>query len=255
MLDYQQANPATLLSAMKLALAYHPTAVGLSGLPEVVWQSEVSAYKAAGVSIVPYAVAPVTVSASVITDIDGAADNEKYGEMLGDWAIADSGGKAHVLFVNVPAIAILNYVYTGFQKAFTDNCPKCSITVLNQTVADATGPQLTQATVSALQRNTALTYAVNVDERSSTGSPLLCRRPVSAAGSKIAGQAGDPCGLDGRVKRGNAGLHGSVRHAGRLVDGGCRTSSRGGHVDRHRRWRAANPAIREGRQLPGLAVL
>lgn len=194
-LDYQQANPATLISAMKLALAYHPVAVGLSGLPEVVWQSEVSAYKAAGVSIVPYAVAPVTVSAPVITDIDGAVDNEKYGEMLGDWAIADSGGTAHVLFVNVPAIAILNYVYTGFKNAFTANCPKCSITVLSQTVTDATGSQLTQATVSALQRNPALNYAVCVDGAFFDGLPSALSAAGLSSRVKIAGQAGDPVDL------------------------------------------------------------
>jgi ribose transport system substrate-binding protein len=177
---------------MTLALSYHPTAVGLSGLPEVVWQSEVSAYKAAGVSIVPYAVAPVTVSAPVITDIDGATDNEKYGTMLGDWAIADSGGKAHVLFVNVPSIAILSYVYAGFKTAFTENCPKCTISVENETVADATGSQLTQATVSALQRDSSLNYAVCVDGAFFDGLPSALSAAGIAGRVKIAGQAGDP---------------------------------------------------------------
>lgn len=194
-LNYQQANPATLIAAMKLALAYHPTAVGLSGLPEVVWQSEVAPYKAAGVSIVPYAVAPVTVSNPVITDIDGATDNYKYGEMLGNWAIADSKGKAHALFVNVPDIAILNYVYNGFKAAFKQNCPSCSITVLNQTVADATGSQLTQATVSALQRDPSLDYAVVVDGAFFDGLPSALAAAGLKGKVKIAGQAGDPVDL------------------------------------------------------------
>lgn len=196
-LAYQQANPATLVSAMNLALAYHPTAVGLTGLPEVVWQSEVAPYQAAGVAIVPFAVAPVTVTGPVITDINGAADNTHYGEMLANWAIADSNGQAHVLFVDVPTIAILEYIYQGFKATFDKNCPSCSITVLNQTVPDAVGGQLTTATVSALQRDSSLNYAVTVNGPFFDGLPSALSAAGLSGKVKIAGQGGDPVDLTG----------------------------------------------------------
>jgi ribose transport system substrate-binding protein len=196
-INYQQANPATLITAMKQALAFHPAAVGFSGLPEVVWQSEVAAYKAAGVAIVPFAVAPVTVSGPVITDINGAADSIRYGDMLANWVIADSKGKAHTLFVNTPTLTILNYVFQGFSATMKKNCPSCSTTVLNQTIADAVGGQLTQATVSALQRDTSLNYAVVVDGAFFDGLPSALSAAGLSGKVKIAGQAGDPANLAG----------------------------------------------------------
>jgi Periplasmic binding protein domain len=194
-INYVQANPATLVAAMQQALAYHPVAVGLSGLPEAVWASQVPAYKKAGVGIVTFAVAPVTVTPPVIASIDGTTDNTKYGQDLANWTIADSGGKAHVLFVNVPTLTILNSVYQGYSTALKSGCPACKITVINETVPDAVGGQLTSATVSALRRDPSIGYAVGVDGAFFDGLPSALSAAGLSGKVKLAAQAPDTTNL------------------------------------------------------------
>src|ERR1700691_1949383 len=51
-LNFQAANPATLVGALQTGLQYHPVAAFFSGVPQEAWQSEQKPYAAAGAVIV-----------------------------------------------------------------------------------------------------------------------------------------------------------------------------------------------------------
>src|SRR5262249_39346747 len=51
-LNFQAANPATLVTALKQGLQYHPVAAFFSGVPQAAWQSMQQPYAKAGAIIV-----------------------------------------------------------------------------------------------------------------------------------------------------------------------------------------------------------
>jgi ribose transport system substrate-binding protein len=194
-LNYTSANPASLVAAMKDALQYHPVAVGFSGLGENLWASEVPAYKAAGVAIIPFAAAPVTVDGTVIASLGGTTDNTHYGKMIASWFIATSQGKGHALLVNVPGFEILQSFVSGFNQAVSQWCPGCKVTTINESIPAASSGALVPATVSALQRDPSINYAITVYGPFFDGLPAALSAAGLSGKVKLAGQGGDVINL------------------------------------------------------------
>ena len=194
-LDYTSANPASLVAAMKDALQYHPVAVGFSGLGEPLWASEVPAYKAAGVAIIPFAAAPVTIDKTVIASLGGTTDNTHYGKMIASWFIATSHGQGHALLVNVPGFDILQSFVAGFNQTVAQWCPGCKVTTIDESIADASNGSLVPATVSALQRDPSIDYAVTVYGPFFDGLPSALSAAGLSGKVKLAGQGGDVVNL------------------------------------------------------------
>jgi ribose transport system substrate-binding protein len=160
---YQSANPATLVAAMKQALQYHPVAVSLVAEPYAVWQSEVPAYKAAGVAIIPQEVGAAPVDSTVIANIQDPTALGAQAEAIANWVIADSGGKGHVLLYSVPDFTSILSYQQAFQAYMTSHCSGCSVTLLAQSAAQSLGGAANPGIVSAIQRDPSITYAVSVD--------------------------------------------------------------------------------------------
>lgn len=194
-LNFTSASPASLVDDMKEALQYHPVAVGFSGLGENLWASEVPAYKAAHVAIIPFAAAPVTIDSTVIASLGGSVDNLHYGKMLASWFISTSGGHGHALLVNVPGFDILQSDVSAFNQTVKQWCPGCTVTTIDESIPAAAGGQLVPATVSALQKDPSINYALAVYGPFFDGLPAA----LSAAGLnkkiKIFGQGGDVINL------------------------------------------------------------
>jgi ribose transport system substrate-binding protein len=189
--QYQQANPATVLTAFKLALNYHPAAVGLSGLPEAVWSSIVPAYQKAGVPIIAGYVGPLTLNSTVIGNISGPPDGVETGQILADWFISDSGGKGHVLNVRTDELPYLKTFSDAFQDDVQKNCSGCSVTNLNMSVADATGGSVNAAIVADLQRNPSINYVMATEGPFIDGLPAALSAAGLSGKVKIAGENGD----------------------------------------------------------------
>jgi ribose transport system substrate-binding protein len=194
-LNYSSANPASLVAAMKEALQYHPVAVGFSGLGENLWASEVPAYQAAGVAIIPFAAAPVTIDNTVIASLGGTTDNTHYGKMVASWFIATSDGKGHALLVNVPGFQILQSFVSGFNQAVAQWCPGCKVTTIDESIPAASNGSLVPATVSALQRDPSIDYAVTVYGPFFDGLPAALSAAGISSRVKLAGQGGDVINL------------------------------------------------------------
>lgn len=227
--SYKQADTSTLISALQTALSLHPTVVGLSGLPEAVWQSVLPAYKAAGVPIIAGYVGPLTTDKTVIGNVSGPPEKALDAKILASWFIADSGGKGSVLNVRTDDLPILKSFSDSFESDVKAECPGCSVTDLNTSVSQAVGGQVNGAVVSTLQSHPSINYVM------ATEGPFIAGLPaaLSAAGLnkvKIAGANGGVENLT-NVKSGTE----AAFTGGSLLIGGWE------YVDIALRWAAGMP--------------
>jgi ribose transport system substrate-binding protein len=199
---FQLANPASLVAAMKTALQYHPIAVTFTGLPEAVWQSEVPAYAAAHVAIIPSSVGPTQPSPAIPGAIGTSTDGQLQGRILAAWFISSSNGHGHALLANVPGIGLLNTVGTEFQAEVSRNCPGCSVTTIQVSVPQFSTDGGVSAVVSALQKDPSLKYLVTEQGATDQGLPAA----LSGAGLsniQIAGAYPSPTAI-GYLRDGTA---------------------------------------------------
>ncbi len=162
-IPYQSENPASLISGLQQALQLHPAAVGLTGIPEIEWQSALPAYEKAGVPIVVGQVGPQVLSKTVIASIGNDLNVQITAKVLADYFIAKSGGKGKILQFQVPDFPILGAFDQAFRADVQASCPGCSVTELTGTIAEVTSGGSTAAIVSALQRNPQDSWLVTDD--------------------------------------------------------------------------------------------
>lgn len=187
-IDYQSANPATLVSALQQGLQYHPVAAIVTGIPSAAWSSELAAYKQAGVPIIEgYTADPL--GNGIIANVGGTPYTTLVGQIIANWVIADSGGKANIVSYQVPDFPVLAAFDKGFTDTIDSGCSACKITPVTGTIAQATSGQGPSQIVSALQRDPSANYVVTDDATWIDGLPSA----LSAAGLhvKVAGESGD----------------------------------------------------------------
>jgi ribose transport system substrate-binding protein len=180
---------------MQQALQHRPVGVSFVSLPMAVWSSEIPAYKAAHAVIIPYAVGPSNVSDTVPAFIGGDSDYQHYASIMANWFIADSGGNGHALMVDVPEDTTLKTFADAFSADVTKGCPKCSVTTINESVADSENGQLVAATVSKLRADPSIHYAITVDGPMFQGLPSALSAAGLAGKVKIGGQGGGAVNL------------------------------------------------------------
>jgi ribose transport system substrate-binding protein len=149
----------------------HPAAVGLTGIPQIEWQSELPAYEKAGVPIVVGQVGPQVLSKTVIASIGNDLNVQITAKVLADYFIANSGGKGKILQFQVPDFPILGAFDQAFRADVQASCPGCSVMPLIGTIAEVTSGGATAAIVSALQRNPQDTWLVTDDGQWVDGLP------------------------------------------------------------------------------------
>ena len=193
---YKSADPASLVTAMQEALRLDPAAVGLSGLPRAVWESAATSYQEAGVPIiVGYVGGGDNVKAPVIGEVGGDADVAEYGEMIGQWFIADSGAKGQAVLLSVNDFPVLKTFSQSFMDTVKSGCAECKVTEVNATIPQVFGGQTVPPLISAIQKDPKINYAITSNMPFVTG----IKAQLSAAGLedrvKIAGESADVEGL------------------------------------------------------------
>jgi ribose transport system substrate-binding protein len=190
-LNFQAANPATLVAALKTALQYKPVGVFFSGSPQATWASEQSAYAAAGSFITENFDSATPSGPGVQPGRGYASDSTHIGQLLAYSQIADSNGQAaNSLLVSVPSYP----VFVPTAKAYTDEinsvCPNCQITDVNATLPQLLGGQLIPAVVSAAKRTKDLKYIVSVNGTFTSQLPQALKT-AGISGIKIISGQGD----------------------------------------------------------------
>lgn len=164
-LEWFTANPSTLVTELRTALAQHPFAVSFAGATEAVWGSVVAAYKAAHVWLIPSVVGPQATTYPAYPIGANISSFLQGGAALGDWTIADANGHANVLVSDVNVYPILTTAYTGFRQAFRANCSACNIHYLPMDLTTwATNSATTNGQiVSWLRQNLTYNYVMTTD--------------------------------------------------------------------------------------------
>ena len=175
-ISFNLADPSTLITAMNTALQTHPVAVGFSGPPLQLYQSEIPAFQKAGVALIPISSGAAPISKAIPAIVYGPNDNAHAGNVLGSWFVATSGGSGKALLVNYPDIGSFAPTVAAFKKTVT-SCSGCSYTELDLTVAQLQSGS-TAAVISALQKNPSIKYVVDTYGEALTGFQAA----MSAAG-------------------------------------------------------------------------
>ncbi|HEX3960785.1 MAG TPA: hypothetical protein VHZ03_29890 [Trebonia sp.] len=163
-LNFQAANPATLVTALQQGLQYHPVAAFFSGVPQEAWQSEQKPYAAAGAVIVDNFNGVAPTGTGVIAGRGYAASNGPMGTLLADEQIADSNGApAKSLIVSVPSYPVFGPMVTAYKAEIAKDCSGCQVTEVDATLPQLLGGQLIPAIVSAAKRVSGLQYIVSVN--------------------------------------------------------------------------------------------
>ncbi|NNE72667.1 MAG: hypothetical protein HKN26_03310, partial [Acidimicrobiales bacterium] len=134
--------------------------VALTGTPAALVQDQIDAAAAAGIGFM----------SCFSTDAPGGEANNIWiqcgdgdstfatGNLIAQWAIADSGGAANTLMVNIRDFPVLVSEEEGAKAAYDANCPDCSFEVLNVTLDQFVGGEVPAAVASQLQSNPDINY-------------------------------------------------------------------------------------------------
>jgi ribose transport system substrate-binding protein len=185
-LDFQTANPATLIAAMKQALQYHPVGVAFQAVPYAAWASEVPAYDAAHVAIVPAYVGQTSSDPAIVANIGGPADITLAAKIIANWFIVDSNARGKALLYSVPDFPALAEYQAAFTAAVKAGCTDCSVKVVTQTVAQVLAGGENAAVVAALRRDPSLKCVVMGDYPLTVGLPNALKA-AGISGVRIAG--------------------------------------------------------------------
>jgi ribose transport system substrate-binding protein len=159
-IPYTYGDPQSQNAALQQAVNQNANYIFLAGIaPDLAGPAD----KAALAKKIPIVTLSTDVTADpsvndVYATIDDVTWNVQAATQLSDWAIANSGGDAHLLWVTYPDSTSLNATAPRFQSAFTGNCPTCTYNVLDVSTPDLTGGSVPGLVVSALQRDPKINY-------------------------------------------------------------------------------------------------
>jgi ribose transport system substrate-binding protein len=203
-----QLTPEGIQSAFSQAVQLKPDAVMSSGAPPQVTAQQRKAMKDAGIPFFDnsavYENDPKTATGAVSQDPSPPTvllEPASYvafqgGELPANWAIAQTGGKVHSVYVNVPDFPIIVPPEVKYNQVLKQACPKTCTNVNVEATVDQIGTTLPGKVVSALQQHPDTNYIVFTSGDFSVGVSAA----VKAAGFsdvKIIGETPVQANIDG----------------------------------------------------------
>jgi ABC-type sugar transport system substrate-binding protein len=189
LVTYDPANPATFTAAVNTALTKHANYIAEAGIP--LTPSILSKVQSAGAKFILSSVYPVQVKPPVLVVGDSYQQDAIMGNIVADFMVADSNGKADAVIEHVPAYPILNGFTDAFTKRVQQLCPNCKTKLVNATIPDLVAGKVPTDLVSALRQDPSANYLVFDDGPFAAG----IQAPLAAAGFagkvKIIGEAAD----------------------------------------------------------------
>ncbi len=158
---YEQCNggssPETISSCFKNAVNAHPDVIIPNGIGIEGAGEGFAAAKKAGIPIVGMFTGDPNGAEGVATEVAGETCPEE-GEAAAKWVIADSEGKANVVFVGTQTYTCNKQRQEGFMNAMKA-CTECKASTLTFSIATM-GSSLPQQLQAELQSNTEVEYMV-----------------------------------------------------------------------------------------------
>ena len=154
------ANSADQGPAIQQALDQGVDFIAHTGSPLATAEEQIAAAKDAGVGYY----------SCYSTDIPDPENNNLFiqcgdstgvfatGNLISQWIIADSGGTATTLLVNIPDFPVLVSEAEGAAAAYEENCPDCTLETLDTTIDSLIAGEVPAAVASRLQANPDINY-------------------------------------------------------------------------------------------------
>lgn len=172
-LQTESSDPQAVPSAIRQAVDAKADYIVVSGGSVDTYGAALDAAKAAGIPILSmYSTDQVgDAENGVWANIGGTPWIEAQHRATVDFLIADSGGTANVLYVDMPDFPILAAAAEATRDQFESECPDCTFTKLDVTVDDLLSGSIASQAVSSLQRNSDITYVFTASGDLATGLP------------------------------------------------------------------------------------
>ncbi len=195
--NYKTVNlgglPEQVSNAWDQIVQEEPDGVIGAGTPRTLFKHQ---FKELGDKNIPYVTAsvPEEPAGAQIATITGPPDFVIRGQWMARWVVADSGGDANVVFVNLPEYPILIGEEEEFLKEFEHLCPECGVDVLPVSQTEL-GKEVPSKVVSYIQSHPDTNYMVGGQADTTLGVPQALRA-ASLNDVKIISQAGTPSNFE-----------------------------------------------------------
>lgn len=176
-------TPEGVNQAFQAALERKPDGIVISGIPAQVYQQHLNAAKTAGIPVVSLSVkdeASGMDGNGLIATINQAPQTQRFGELVGNWIVADDNGEGgDVAVFSVANFPTLTPFADTVKRIVGERCANCDTQIVNVQVSDV-GRRMPSQVVSALQQNPKIKYVAMAFGQMSTG----VRPALNAAGYK-----------------------------------------------------------------------
>lgn len=177
-------TPEQVLSEMKYALSLHPDGIVINGVARSEFEAAFKDETGKPVPVVEQEIGD-SVSPPVVAVQFGNAANYSWVAGIGKWAVANSNGNVHALYVTFANFPIEVPGVQGATNAIMTACPKtCSVHTLYVQVGSSTIPN---QVASYVQAHPQTNYVLFSDATLSTGVYQALRGAGVAKGVTLAG--------------------------------------------------------------------
>jgi ABC-type sugar transport system substrate-binding protein len=183
-------SPEQLQNAFKTALRQGADAVILNAVNRATVAKQIEEAKQKGVAFVTCCSIEPT-GDGILQNVAGKANSARIGENLAAKIVADSGGKANTLFVNISAFQILQSLSKQFGSSYKQFCPDCAYASLDIPITSL-GKDAPDRIVSYLRSHPQVSYVLlSVSNALGAGLPAALRAAGLSDKVKLVGQSAD----------------------------------------------------------------
>jgi len=183
-------SPEQLQNAFKTAMRQGADGVILNAVTRATVAKQIEEAEQKGVAFVTCCSIEPT-GDGILQNVADKENSAKIGENLAAKIVADSGGKANTLFVNISAFQILQSLAKQFGSSYNGFCPGCEYASIDVPITSI-GKDAPDRIVSYLRSHPQVNYVVlSVSNALGAGLPAALRAAGLADKVKIVGQSAD----------------------------------------------------------------
>ena len=183
-------SPERLQNAFDSALRQGADAVILNAVDRATVSKQLEEAQRKGVAFVTCCTVDAT-GDGILYNTSTSEQNAKIGEYLAAQVVADSGGKANTLYVNISAFQILKSLGTSFESSYKRFCAGCAYASIDIPAASL-GKDTPDRIVSYLRSHPKVDHvALSVSNALGAGLPAALQAAGLAGKVKIVGQSAD----------------------------------------------------------------
>ena len=197
-INYTATNPGP---QVQQALNDNPDYIAITGVPPVAFAAQDAEALRRHIPIVSCfdTTAPVPAKNDIYLQCLNAHGYGDEVKQVAAWITDKSAGKANVAIVNVPDYPILNSETASMEAGFKQDCPHCTVSVLNLALADVSSGQAASKIVAYLQAHPAVNYLHVTFADPADGLPPLLKAAGMSGRVQVTGVESDPPTLKGIV--------------------------------------------------------